>query len=244
MAVGNSTRKAGASSLNLALPHSPHRGDIKDAQKQVKIEHIHFKLLRDAIMSTINLITEVPGPKSRAIAARREAATPRGAAKASSIVITEAQGAALTDADGNTLLDFAGGIGVLAVGHCPPNVVNAIKDQAEKLIHLCAIVGTYEPYVEVAELMNEVTPGDFPKKTILLNSGAEAVETAVKIARSLHRARGDHRLRGRVSRAHQPDALDDEQIRLVQEGLRTVRAGNLPPALPQPLPPPRRDERR
>ncbi|HVU14713.1 MAG TPA: 4-aminobutyrate--2-oxoglutarate transaminase [Phototrophicaceae bacterium] len=135
-------------------------------------------------MSTINLITEVPGPKSREIAARREAATPRGASKASSIVITEAKGAALTDADGNTLIDLAGGIGVLAVGHCPPNVVAAIKDQAEKLIHFCAIVGTYEPYVQVAELMNEVTPGDYPKKTILLNSGAEAVETAVKIARS------------------------------------------------------------
>src|SRR5690606_8071056 len=121
-------------------------------------------------MPTINLITEVPGPKSRAIAARREAATPRGAAKVSSIVITEADGAALTDADGNTLLDFAGGIGVLAVGHCPPNVVAAIKDQAEKLIHLCAIIGTYEPYVQVAELLNEVTPGTFAKKTMLMNS--------------------------------------------------------------------------
>ncbi len=135
-------------------------------------------------MSTINLITEVPGPKSRAIAARREAATPRGASKASSIVITEARGATLVDADGNTLLDFAGGIGVLAVGHCPPNVVNAIKGQAEKLIHLCAIVGTYEPYVEAAELMNEVTPGDFAKKTLFMNSGAEAVEAAVNISRS------------------------------------------------------------
>lgn len=135
-------------------------------------------------MSTINLITEIPGPKSRAIAARREAATPRGASKASAIVIEQAQGAVVTDADGNTLLDFAGGIGVLAVGHCPPNVVNAIKNQAEKLIHFCAIVGTYEPYVQVAELMNEVTPGDFAKKTLLMNSGAEAVETAVHIARS------------------------------------------------------------
>jgi 4-aminobutyrate aminotransferase/(S)-3-amino-2-methylpropionate transaminase len=135
-------------------------------------------------MSTIHLITEVPGPKSREMAARREAATPRGAAKASAIVVTEAQGAAVKDADGNTLLDFAGGIGVLAVGHCPPNVVNAIKEQAEKLIHFCAIMGTYEPYVRTAELMNEITPGNFAKKTILLNSGAEAVETAVKIARS------------------------------------------------------------
>ncbi len=135
-------------------------------------------------MPTIRLITEVPGPRSREIVARREAATPRGASKISPIVISQAKGAALIDADGNTLLDFAGGIGVLAVGHCPPNVVNAIKDQAEKLIHLCAIVGTYEPYVEAAELMNAITPGDFPKKTVFMNSGAEAVETAVNIARS------------------------------------------------------------
>ena len=135
-------------------------------------------------MATINLLTEVPGPNSRALAARREAATPRGAAKASAITIERAEGAVLTDADGNTLLDFAGGIGVLAVGHCPPNVVAAIKDQADKLLHFCAIVGTYEPYVQVAELLNAVTPGVFPKKTILLNSGAEALETAVKVARS------------------------------------------------------------
>ncbi|MFN8530071.1 MAG: 4-aminobutyrate--2-oxoglutarate transaminase [Anaerolineae bacterium] len=135
-------------------------------------------------MSTIHLLTEVPGPKSRELAARREAATPRGASKASAIGIASAKGAALTDVDGNTLLDFAGGIGALAVGHCPPNVVESLQMQAEKLIHFCAIVGTYEPYVRTAELLNEVTPGTHPKKTILLNSGAEAVETAVKIARS------------------------------------------------------------
>ncbi|MDZ4764697.1 MAG: 4-aminobutyrate--2-oxoglutarate transaminase [Chloroflexota bacterium] len=135
-------------------------------------------------MSTIQLVTEVPGPNSRALAARREAATPRGAAKASLLGVERAQGAAVTDVDGNTLLDFAGGIGVLAVGHCPPNVVAALKDQAEKLIHFCAIVGTYEPYVRVAELLNEVAPGSDPKKTILLNSGAEANETAIKVARS------------------------------------------------------------
>ncbi|HYO88192.1 MAG TPA: 4-aminobutyrate--2-oxoglutarate transaminase [Candidatus Limnocylindrales bacterium] len=135
-------------------------------------------------MPSIHLKTEIPGPNSRALVARREAATPRGAAKATSIAIERAQGALLTDVDGNTLIDLAGGIGVLAVGHCPPNVVQALQDQAEKLIHLCAIVGTYEPYVRAAELLNEVTPGDFPKKTVLLNSGAEAVETAVKIARA------------------------------------------------------------
>ncbi len=135
-------------------------------------------------MPTINLITEIPGPNSLALAARREAATPRGASKASALGVERAQGATVTDVDGNTLIDLAGGIGTLAVGHCPPNVVEALHMQAEKLIHFCAIVGTYEPYVRVAELLNEVTPGDHAKKTILLNSGAEAVETAVKIARA------------------------------------------------------------
>jgi 4-aminobutyrate aminotransferase/(S)-3-amino-2-methylpropionate transaminase len=135
-------------------------------------------------MPTIHLVTELPGPKSKALVARREAATPRGAAKLTPVAIASASGAAVTDVDGNTLLDFAGGIGVLAVGHCPPTVVEALQKQSADLIHLCAIVGTYEPYVKVAELLNEVTPGDFPKKTVLLNSGAEALETAIKIARS------------------------------------------------------------
>src|SRR5215510_10404350 len=132
-------------------------------------------------MPTINLVTELPGPKSKALVARREAATPRGAAKLTPVAIAKAEGAAVTDVDGNTLMDFAGGIGVLAVGHNPPNVVEALQKQAADLIHLCAIVGTYPSYVEVAELMNEVTPGNFPKKTVLLNSGAEGLETSVKI---------------------------------------------------------------
>ncbi|MCK6577494.1 MAG: 4-aminobutyrate--2-oxoglutarate transaminase [Anaerolineae bacterium] len=135
-------------------------------------------------MPTIHLNTAIPGPNSIALAQRRDAATARGAAKASQIAVVRASGAVVTDADGNTLLDFAGGIGALAAGHCPPTVVDAIKSQAEDLIHFCAIVGTYEPFVRVAELLNAVTPGDFPKKTVLLNSGAEANETAVKIARS------------------------------------------------------------
>jgi 4-aminobutyrate aminotransferase / (S)-3-amino-2-methylpropionate transaminase / 5-aminovalerate transaminase len=135
-------------------------------------------------MATIHLQTELPGPNSRALVARREAATPRGAAKLTQIAVARAEGAAVHDVDGNTLLDFAGGIGVLAVGHCPPNVVQAMQAQAQEMIHLCAIVGTYEAYVRTAELLNEVAPGDFAKKTVLLNSGSEAVETAIKLARS------------------------------------------------------------
>jgi 4-aminobutyrate aminotransferase/(S)-3-amino-2-methylpropionate transaminase len=135
-------------------------------------------------MPTIHLRTEIPGPNSRAIVARREAATARGAAKLTQIAVARAEGAAVTDVDGNVFLDFAGGIGVLAVGHCPPNVVASVQQQAADLLHLCAIVGTYEPYVRVAELLNEVTPGNYAKKTVLVNSGSEAVETAVKISRS------------------------------------------------------------
>lgn len=135
-------------------------------------------------MATINLVTEIPGSKSLEVVKRREAATSRGAAKLTQLSIESAEGVVVHDVDGNTLLDFAGGIGVLAIGHCPPQVVDALKAQAEKLIHMCAIVSTYEPFVEVAELLNEVTPGDFAKKTVLLNSGAEAVEAAVKIARA------------------------------------------------------------
>src|SRR5262249_49806680 len=79
--------------------------------------------------------------------------------------------------------DFAGGIGMLAVGHSPAAVVRAIQRQADRYIHPCALVATYEPYVRLAELMNEITPGTFKKKTIFANSGAEAVENAVKLAR-------------------------------------------------------------
>ena len=135
-------------------------------------------------MPSINLVTQVPGPRSLEMVARREAATARGASKLTQVAVASAQGATVTDLDGNTLLDFAGGIGVLAVGHNHPAVVAALQAQAETLVHMCAIVGTYEPYVQVAELLNRVTPGAHAKKSVLLNSGAEAVETAVKISRA------------------------------------------------------------
>ena len=135
-------------------------------------------------MATINLVTEVPGPKSLEIVARREAASSRGAAKLTQLAVESASGAAVTDVDGNTFLDFAGGIGVLAVGHCPPSVVAAVKAQADNLLHMCSIVASYEPFVAICEALNAVTPGDHAKKSVLLNSGAEAVEAAVKIARA------------------------------------------------------------
>jgi 4-aminobutyrate aminotransferase/(S)-3-amino-2-methylpropionate transaminase len=134
--------------------------------------------------SGISLVTEIPGPGSRAIVARREAATPSGASKLTQIAVASAHGALVTDVDGNRFIDLAGGIGMLAVGHTPPAVVSALQEQAASLVHMSAIVATYEPYVAVAERLNAITPGDFPKKTVLMNSGAEAVETAVNICRS------------------------------------------------------------
>src|SRR3954452_17078337 len=99
----------------------------------------------------IAIRTEIPGPRSRELVARREAAVPNGLYKAHQIAVESASGALVTDADGNTLIDFIGGIGVLNAGHCPPEVVAAIQAQAAKRLHFSALVGTYEPYVAQAE---------------------------------------------------------------------------------------------
>lgn len=138
----------------------------------------------------IELKTEIPGPNSRAIVARREAAMPSGAAKLTPIAVASAHGAVVTDVDGNKLLDFAGGIGMLALGHTPEAVVQAVHAQADRLLHVCAIVASYEPLVAVAERLNACAPGALPRRCALMNSGAEAVETAVHICRSFTRRQG------------------------------------------------------
>jgi 4-aminobutyrate aminotransferase/(S)-3-amino-2-methylpropionate transaminase len=135
-------------------------------------------------MSAIQLKTEIPGPRSRELFARREKAVPRGPYNATPIFVKEGDGARLTDVDGNRLLDFAGGIGCLNVGHRNAGVMNAVKAQVERFTHACFHVTPYEAYVSLAERMNAKVPGDFAKKTMFANSGAEAVENAVKIARA------------------------------------------------------------
>jgi 4-aminobutyrate aminotransferase / (S)-3-amino-2-methylpropionate transaminase / 5-aminovalerate transaminase len=132
---------------------------------------------------TIELKTPIPGPKSAVLLARRAAALPAGAAKSTEVVVESARGAVVYDVDGNTLLDFAGGIGMINVGHSPETVVNAVKAQLDKFIHTCQIVTTFEAPVALAEMLNRLTPGDFPKKTLFANSGSEAVENAVNIAK-------------------------------------------------------------
>ena len=135
-------------------------------------------------MSTIQLRTPIPGPNSRALAARRAQAVPRGLSHGTPIYVAKAEDAWLEDVDGNRYIDFAGGIGCANAGHRQQLVVDAVRAQLEKFLHTCVQVTPYEGYIRLAERMNEVTPGRFPKKTIFLNTGAEAIENAVKIARA------------------------------------------------------------
>jgi len=134
-------------------------------------------------MATIQLRTPIPGPKSREWMQRRQAAVARGVSHATRIFAARAEGASIEDVDGNRFLDFAGGIGVVNVGHRAPAVVDAIRKQLDAFVHTCFSVAPYGKYVELAEKLNSLVPGTFPKKTILVNSGAEAIENAVKIAR-------------------------------------------------------------
>ncbi|GGB55097.1 4-aminobutyrate--2-oxoglutarate transaminase [Fictibacillus barbaricus] len=121
--------------------------------------------------------------KSEEFLKRKELNVPRGPFNTVLNFVDHAKGSIMTDVDGNDYIDFAGGIGTLNVGHCPQRVVDALKNQIEKYIHPCFHVMMYEPYIQLAEKLNEITPGDHHKKTFFLNSGAEAVENAVKIAR-------------------------------------------------------------
>ena len=128
------------------------------------------------------MAVQVSGSQTEQMLQRRDEHVARGVALAP-IVAAHAHGARLTDVDGKEYIDFAGGIGVMNLGHTPEAVVDAIKRQADAMLHSCFPVAAYEPYLEVAELLCQRTPGTFSKKAVLVNSGAEAVENAVKIAR-------------------------------------------------------------
>ncbi|MGA2213087.1 MAG: 4-aminobutyrate--2-oxoglutarate transaminase [Bryobacteraceae bacterium] len=136
-----------------------------------------------ATESSIRLITSIPGPLSVELQKRREANVPRGVKSVLPVFIRSASGAILEDVDGNQFLDFTGGIGTQNAGHRPAAVTAAIHEQADKFLHTCFTVSPYEDYLRLAELLNTRTPGSFAKKTFFVNSGAEAVENAIKIAR-------------------------------------------------------------
>lgn len=151
---------------------------------------------------SISLVTPIPGPKSIALMEARNAHVARGPFHSTPLFVERARGAHVWDVDGNRMLDFASGIGVVNVGHTAPEVVRAIAEQAERNIHSSINVLAYEGYVKLAEKINAAIPGDFPKKSFLCNSGAEAVENAVKIARAFTKRQAvvcfDHAYHGRT----------------------------------------------
>ncbi|RSM96635.1 4-aminobutyrate--2-oxoglutarate transaminase [Nonomuraea sp. WAC 01424] len=130
------------------------------------------------------LVTAIPGPKSQELLARKQAAVPSGIGTTLPVFVTRAGGGIVQDADGNSLIDFGSGIAVTNVGNSAPKVVERVQKQVADFTHTCFMVTPYESYVQVCEKLNELTPGDHEKRTFLVNSGAEAVENAVKVARS------------------------------------------------------------
>ena len=137
-----------------------------------------------AAVRAIEIRTELPGPRSREIIARKERVVAAPLALAFPIVVDHADGALLTDVDGNTFIDFTGGVGCLAVGHAHPQVIEAVEAQLERFLHTDFTMIPYEVYVELAERLVAVAPFAGPAKAAFFNSGAEAVENAVKIARA------------------------------------------------------------
>lgn len=141
-------------------------------------------------MGDINIKTAIPGPMARALLERKEKNVPVGPFNTIKTFAEKGEGALLKDVDGNTFIDFAGAIGTLNVGHCPPTVVKALHEQIDRYLHPCFHVMMYEPYIELAEILNKLTPGTHDKKTFFLSSGAEAVENAIKIARKFSGRKG------------------------------------------------------
>src|SRR6201984_1546743 len=150
-----------------------------------------------------NLVTEIPGPASRELLARRERAVARGVSTVLPVFVTDAGGGVIVDADGNSLIDFGAGIAVVSVGNAAPRVAARVAEQAARFTHTCFMVTPYEGYVEVCEELGRRTPGEYEKRSALFNSGAEAVENAVKIARHATRRQAvvafDHGYHGRAN---------------------------------------------
>lgn len=138
---------------------------------------------RVASSSSRRIVTEIPGPESQKLHARRVATVSAGVSATFPIYVDHAHDALVVDVDGNQFIDFTGGIGVMTIGHTNEALAQAVSDQVSKVTHTLFAVAGYEPYIAVCELLAKHTPGNFAKKSVLVNSGAEAVENAVKIAR-------------------------------------------------------------
>lgn len=136
---------------------------------------------------TRQLVTEIPGPASLELTKRRAAAVSHGVNVSLPVFVARASGGIIEDVDGNRLIDLASGIAVTTIGNSAPRVVEAVRAQVAEFTHTCFMVTPYEQYIAVAEELNRITPGSGEKRSVLFNSGAEAVENAVKIARAYTR---------------------------------------------------------
>jgi len=149
------------------------------------------------------LVTAIPGPRSRELSARRTSAVARGLSTMLPVFVEAAGGGVIVDVDGNSLIDLGSGIAVTSVGNAAPKVVEGVQRQVALFTHTCFMIVPYEGYVAVCEALNRLTPGDHDKRSVLFNSGAEAVENAVKIARAYTRRPAvvafDHGYHGRTN---------------------------------------------
>ncbi len=149
------------------------------------------------------LVTAIPGPRSVELMERKQAAVAQGVGTTLPVFAAEAGGGIVKDIDGNSLIDFGSGIAVTSIGNSAARVVEAVQAQVEAFTHTCFMVTPYEGYVAVAEALNDITPGDHLKRSVLFNSGAEAVENAVKIARAFTKKDAvvafDHAYHGRTN---------------------------------------------
>ena len=156
-----------------------------------------------AVEQSRHLVTEIPGPASLELTKRRAAAVSAGVGKTVPVFAARAAGGIVEDVDGNRLIDLGSGIAVTTIGSSAPRVVDAVRAQVAEFTHTCFMVTPYEQYVAVAEQLNRLTPGSGEKRSVLFNSGAEAVENAVKIARSYTRKQAvvafDHAYHGRTN---------------------------------------------
>ena len=150
-----------------------------------------------------NLVTAIPGPRSQELMTRKKSAVAQGVGTTMPVFAIEAGGGIVKDVDGNSFIDLGSGIAVTTVGNSAPRVVDAVREQVEAFTHTCFMITPYEGYVAVAEALNRLTPGDHDKRSALFNSGAEAVENAVKIARAHTKKQAvvtfDHAYHGRTN---------------------------------------------
>ena len=177
------------------------------------------------------LVTEVPGPKSNEWFTRRGEAVPRGVASIHPLVTARASGAIVEDVDGNRLIDFASGIAVLNVGHTPPEVVAAITRQAELDTHTCFHVTANEPYIELAERLNSLTPGEHPEEDDVRELGGRGGRERGQDRPLPHRPQRDRHVRSRLPRTHAARHVAHGQGHALQAGHGAVRPGDLPASL-------------